>query len=144
LWNVKPRHCVERSQCYRDTRASTLICPLVCPEYRQQVPSKRWYLSTNLNGVTSQKNILNITAMRTTNVTSVLRAKRSGKAVHWCVINVHGGSGGIIQLFINFNTIWRSVISFVPRAANTLFCTGRRFNSTRQESHESKELKCVK
>lgn len=110
----------------------------------QQVPSKRWYLSTNLNRVTSQKNILHITAMRSTNVTSVIRAKRTGKAVLWYAINVNGGSGGIIPLFLNFNTRWWSVVSFMPRAANTLFCTGRRFGSTGQESHESKELKCVK
>lgn len=50
------------------------------------------------------KNILHITAIRTTNVTSVLRAKRTDKTVPWYAINVHGGSGGIIQLFLNFNT----------------------------------------
>jgi hypothetical protein len=32
----------------------------------------------------------------------------------------------------------------VVRSANTLFCIGRRFGATGQESHESKEIKCVK
>lgn len=69
---------------------------------RQQVPSKRWYLSTNPNGVTSQKNIFHNAAMRTATVTSVLRAKRTGTAVPWYAINVHGE---VEELFRCFSTL---------------------------------------